>query len=175
VALWSRVLATVPDARLFLKCLQLQDPSVRAETLRRFEAQGIAADMLILEGPSPREEYLRAYGRVDIALDPFPYPGGTITAEALWMGVPTITLRGDRLLSHLGETIAHNAGLAGWIAPDKDAYVAMAAKRASDLGTLSALRSSMRDRIAASPLFDAGRFARHFESALWEMWNGRNT
>jgi len=107
---------------------------------------------------------------VDIALDPFPYPGGTTSAEALWMGVPVLTKRGDCFLSHVGETIAHNAGLVHWIASDADDYVTKAVEFASDVAALAWLRAGLRAQVLASPLFDAPRFARHFEEALWGMW-----
>ena len=90
-----------------------------------------------MEGFSPRLELLAAYNRVDIALDPFPYPGGTISLEGLWMGVPVITRQGNRFLSRVGESIAQNAGLADWIAHDNDDYVAKAVAHASNLEGLA--------------------------------------
>jgi len=170
VALWARVLAAVPDSRLFLKTKQLNDAMVCNLTRQRFAECGIAPERLLLEGGSPRAELLAAYRTVDIALDPFPYPGGTTSVEGLWMGVPVITRRGDRFLSHMGETIAHNAGLPDWIAADNDEYIAKVVKFATDLEHLAALRASLRLQVLASPLFDAPRFARNFEAALWEMW-----
>ncbi len=154
-----------------LKSIQLNDANMRATTIRRFAEHGIVPQRLILEGMSPRAEYLSCYHRVDIALDPFPYPGGTTTVEALWMGVPVITRRGDRFLSHLGECIAHNAGMADWIAEDETDYVAKAAGWAGNLTELARLRANLRARVLASPVFDGRRFARNFESALWGMWN----
>ena len=126
VALWARVLRAVAGSRLYLKTKQLNDPGVRDTTFRRFAARGITPDRLLLEGTSPRAQMLEAYNRVDIILSPFPYPGGTTSAEGLWMGVPAITRRGDRFLPHIGESIAHNAGLADWIAENDDDYVAKA-------------------------------------------------
>ncbi|MGZ5859128.1 MAG: O-linked N-acetylglucosamine transferase, SPINDLY family protein, partial [Burkholderiaceae bacterium] len=175
VALWARVLQAVPGSRLFLKTKQLNDLPVREQTQQRFAMHEIAADRLILEGSSPRVDLLKAYHRVDIALDPFPYPGGTTSVEGLWMGVPVITLKGDRFLSHVGESIAHNAGLADWIVADDDAYVAKAVEHTSNLERLASLRSRLRQQVLASPLFDAARFARHFEDALWSMWQQRQT
>jgi protein O-GlcNAc transferase len=139
-------------------------------TFRRFAARGVASDRLLLDGSSPRTELLAAYARVDIALDPFPYPGGTTSVEALWMGVPVITRKGDRFLSHVGESIAHNAGLSDWIADDDEAYVAKAVTFATNLEQLAILRAGLRQQVLISPMFDATRFARHFERALWEMW-----
>jgi len=110
------------------------------------------------------------YQRVDIALDPFPYNGTTTTVEGLWMGVPIITRRGNRFISHVGESIAHNAGLSDWIASDDDDYVAKAVEHTRDLNQLATLRAKLRQQVLVSPLFDAPRFARHLEEALYRMW-----
>ena len=173
VTIWAKVLLAVPYSRLLLKTKQLNDPGVCAATRKRFAACGITSDRLLLEGSAPRAELLGAYNRVDIALDPFPYPGGTTSVEGLWMGVPVITRRGDSFLSHIGESIAHNVGLADWIAANDDDYVAKAALHASDPARLTALRTTLRRQVLASPLFDAPRFARHLEEALWGMWERR--
>jgi predicted O-linked N-acetylglucosamine transferase (SPINDLY family) len=171
VALWARVLHAVPDSRLFLKSKEIGYVPAQETTRKQFAEHGISAERLVFDGLSPRAEYLAAYRRVDIALDPFPYTGGTTSAEGLWMGVPVVTKRGDRLLSHQGECIARNAGLPDWIAADEDDYVARAAAFAADLPRLAALRGGLRTQVLASPLFDARRFARHFEDALWKIWN----
>lgn len=173
VALWSRVLLAVPSSRLFLKTMQLEDEKQRQRTIDRFTVFGIPANRLILEGPVPRAELLASYHRVDIALDPFPYPGGTTTAEALWMGVPVLTKQGDCFLAHVGESIAHNAGMSSWIAVDDVDYVTKAVTFASDLLGLAQLRAGLRNQVIASPLFDAPRFALNFEEALWGMWKKR--
>jgi predicted O-linked N-acetylglucosamine transferase (SPINDLY family) len=170
VALWARVLQAVPESCLFLKTGQLEAANMRQSVAQRFAEHGIDAARLVLEGPSPRAELLAAYNRVDIALDPFPYPGGTTSAEALWMGVPVLTLEGDRFLSHIGESILQNAGLPDWIAADADDYVARAVAHARDIPRLAELRHGLRQQVLASPLFDAPRFARHFETALRGMW-----
>jgi predicted O-linked N-acetylglucosamine transferase (SPINDLY family) len=171
VALWATVLNSVPSSRLFLKTRQLDDKRIVEEVLSRFAIHGILIDRLILEGRSPRAELLASYNRVDIALDPFPYPGGTTTLEALWMGVPVLTKCGDRFLSHIGESIARNAQQTDWIAHDDEDYVRKAVKFSTDLDKLAALRSGLREQVLASPLFDSPRFARHFEAAMWGMWN----
>ena len=170
VAVWTRVLNAVPGSRLILKARQFRDENVRAAVRARFAAHGLAGDRLLVEPPSPRADYLRAYHRIDIALDPFPYPGGTTSCEALWMGVPVLTKRGTRFLSHAGETIACNAGLPDWIAADDDDYVAKAVRFATDRDALAGLRARLREQVLASPLFDAPRFARNFEHAMWSMW-----
>ncbi|CAE6691070.1 hypothetical protein [Candidatus Nitrotoga fabula] len=104
-----------------------------------------------------------------MVLDTFPYPGGTTSVDALWMGVPVLTLRGDRFLSHLGESIAINAGQSNWIAQDQDDYVNKAVAFASDLQGLATIRKTLRDRVLQTPLFDNKRFARNFREALVGM------
>ncbi len=178
VALWARVLAAVPDSRLFLMAGQFKEASVRQNTIGRFATHGIAAHRITMEGFKPRKEYLSAYHRVDIALDPFPFPGGTTSVEGLWMGVPVLTLAGERFLSRQGVGILTNVGLSEWIATDTDNYVARAVTHAGDLQCLAALRSRLRQQVVASPLLDAPRFAKHFEAALrgmWEVWCDQRT
>jgi protein O-GlcNAc transferase len=170
VALWAQVLNAVPDSRLFLKYQQLGEASVRQGTRERFAAHGIKPERLILEAYVPRTNYLAAYQRVDIGLDPFPFPGGTTTAEALWMGIPVLTLAGERFLSRQGVGLLMNAGLPDWIATDTRDYLARAVSHASDLQRLASLRRGLRKQVLDSPVFDAPRFARHFEAALREMW-----
>ena len=173
VALWARVLAAVPDSRLFLKARQLYQPAAREAVIEQFGRHGVPQARLILEGPSIRANYLAAYNRVDIGLDPFPYTGGTTTAEALWMGVPVLTLSGQHFLPRQGVGLLMNAGLPEWVASDPDDYVARAAAHAGDLEKLAGLRARLREQVLASPVFDAPRFAMHFEAALrgmWEKW-----
>ena len=170
VQLWARVLNAVPASRLFLKYQQLAEASVRQSTRERFAVHGIAAERLIFEDYVPRANYLAAYHRVDIALDPFPFPGGTTTVEALWMGIPVLTLSGERFLARQGVGLLMNAGLPDWVASDHDDYVARAVTHASDLQKLAALRAKLRQQVLASPIYDAPRFAKHFEAALRGMW-----
>ncbi|RQR47686.1 tetratricopeptide repeat protein [Burkholderia sp. Bp9140] len=170
IALWSRLLHALPDARLMLKAHELGASDLNRATLERFARHGIGAHQLILEGGSPRAEYFNAYNRIDIALSPFPYPGGTTTAEALWMGVPVIGMKGGRFVTHICESLLHAAGMGGWIAADEDAYLAKAIAFASDRDALAALRATLRERTLASPLCDAARFARNLEDAFHGMW-----
>ncbi|MFI4941340.1 MAG: tetratricopeptide repeat protein, partial [Burkholderiales bacterium] len=170
MALWAKLLHAVPQSRLFLKARQLNDAAVRQSVLQGFAVHGIAADRLVLESSSPRAAYLSAYHRVDIALDPFPFPGGATTAEALWMGVPVLTMAGEHFLARQGMSLLSNAGLPEWVAADAADYVARAVSYAGDLQRLAALRKGLRQQVLASPLFDAPRFARHFATALRGMW-----
>ena len=171
VALWSRVLKAVPNSRLLLKSTQLDADSVRQKVIDRFAIHGIEAERLILKAHVPRGEYLRTYCEMDIALDPFPYPGITTSVESLWMGVPVLTLAGEQFLSRQGLGLLMNAGLPEWVAKDPGDYVARAVVHAGDLQALAALRSGLRQQVLASPIFDAPRFARNFEAALRGMWH----
>ena len=170
IALWSRVLLAVPNSRLFLKAQQFKVDSVCRHTIERFAGHGVDASRLILEGPESRAKYLAAYHRVDIALDPFPFPGGTTSVESLWMGVPVLSLAGKCFLSRQGVGIMMNAGLPEWVAADADDYLARAITHAQDLQRLAMLRNGLRAQILTSPLFNAAQFVRHFEAALRGMW-----
>lgn len=170
IAVWAQVLREVPNSRLLLKSPQLKEEHIRVGIQGRFAKHHIGGSRLLFEGLSPRNEYLAAYNKVDIALDPFPYTGGTTTAEALWMGVPVLTLAGQSFLARQGVGILTNADLTEWIAESEEDYVQKARSHAADLQKLGALRSTLRVRVLASPLFDAARFAKNFEVALFDMW-----
>lgn len=170
LAVWAKVLATVSESRLILKSPQLSEASVRQGVAGRFAFHGIDPARLSMEGLSSRAEYLKTYQRIDIALDPFPYTGGTTTCEALWMGVPVLTLAGEHFLARQGVGLLMNAGLPEWIATDIKQYLERAVAHASDLDGLATLRAGLRQRVLSSPLFNAQRFARHFEQALRGMW-----
>ena len=133
-------------------------------------AEGVASARLDLEGYSAHPEYLTRYNDIDIALDPFPFSGGATTIEALWMGVPVVTLPGERFASR--HTLSHlsNVGLSELVADSPDAYVRIATDLAQDLPRLAALRAGMRDRLSASPLLQAQRFTRGLEQAYRAMW-----
>ncbi|MGG1945592.1 tetratricopeptide repeat protein [Trinickia sp. NRRL B-1857] len=171
VDVWARILHAVPGSRLFLKAKQLDDAPTCDTTRERFAARGIDPSRLTLEGRSPRAEYFAAYNRVDIALSPFPYPGGTTSVEGLWMGVPVLCRQGDRFLSNICTSMLHSAGLAEWIAKDNDDYVAKAVAFAADPPRLAALRRDARASLLVSPLCDAARYARHLEAAFVGMWH----
>lgn len=173
LALWADILAALPDARLRLQCKQLSDPAVVAQLTTRLRQQGIDPERVALHGFAPRGVYLATHAEVDLLLDTFPYPGGTTTCEALWMGVPTLTLAGDTLLARQGASLLGAAGLDEWITSNPADYVAHAIALAGDLPKLASLRASLREQVRVSPLFDAVRFTRNFELALWGMWQAR--
>jgi len=170
---WSQVLAGVPDARLRIQTKQFSDPRFVEHFRGRCRACGIDEARLILVGELPREQYFAVHADVDMILDTFPYPGGTTTCEALWMGVPTVTLAGNTMIARQGASLLSAAGLNDWIASSEAEYVDKAIAFAEDLPGLNALRSGLREKVLASPLFDAARFARHLEEALWGMWQAK--
>ncbi len=171
LAAWGRILRALPHARLRVQNDALAHAGTRGRFRDRLDRAGIASDRVTLAGAVPREAYLRAHAEVDIILDTFPYSGATTTCEALWMGVPTLTLPGDTLVSRQGASLLACAGLPDWIAGDEGAYVARAVAWGSELDRLARLRSRLRQQVLASTLFDAPRFARNLEDALIGMWD----
>lgn len=168
--LWSQVMARVPQSRLRLQTKAFYEEAGRTRILKRLARFGIEADRVSLHPSTGRQEYLAAHAEVDLILDTFPYPGGTTTCEALWMGVPTVTLAGDSLIARQGASLLAAADLNDWIAESHEAFISKAVSFASDLEALSALRSQLRAQVACSPLFDGKRFALNLQEALWGMW-----
>ncbi len=169
--IWGRILHEVPGSRLILKTFAFGSASVRDRIRRNFAAQGIGADRLDLSGPQPdRLSHLASYAEMDIALNTFPYHGTTTTCEALWMGVPVVTLVGQSHVSRVGLSLLSNVGLPELAAATPDQYVKLAVNLAKDQDRLKALRDSLRERMRSSPLMDAPRFARDVEAAYRQMW-----
>lgn len=169
--LWSRVLAAVPGSRLLLKAEALRDAPARARLLAALAAVGVAADRVELTGHTAGiPEHLALYRRLHVALDPTPYNGTTTTCEALWMGVPVVTLEGDRHAARVGTSLLRTVGRGDWVAADAAAYVRLAAELAQDRARLAELRGSLRATLAASPLLDGPAYATRFFGALREVW-----
>ncbi|MGO8749538.1 MAG: tetratricopeptide repeat protein [Thermoguttaceae bacterium] len=167
LAAWGRLLQAVRGSRLLLHAFS----GSHRDRVRVFlDEQGISAERVVFVDFLPTAEYLGVYQRIDVALDPFPYGGGTTTCDALWMGVPVVSLAGPTAVGRGGVSILSNLGLPELVAQDPEQYVRIAAKLAYDLSRLSALRASLRDRMQASPLMDAPRFARNVEAAYRTMW-----
>ena len=167
---WSKVLAAVPSSLLRLQTQQMHMPALREEFLHRMSLAGIDLARVSLGNGLHWEEYLSDYKNVDILLDTFPYTGGTTTAEALWMGVPTITLMGDTMLSRQGASMLSCVGLHDWIANGAEDYISRAVRFASDVPSLVSLRAELRDRAIHSPLFDTRRFALNLQNCFEEMF-----
>ena len=170
LAVWGNILAQLPTARLRFQSKQLSDTQVVASLYARLAHYGIAANRISTQSTTSRPAYLAAHSEVDMILDTFPYTGGTTTCEALWMGVPTLTLAGNTLLARQGASLLAAAGLPDWIVEEEESYLNQAIAFASDLEKLAALRGKLREQVLKSPLFDSKRFARHFEKTLWQIW-----
>jgi len=169
--LWARILREVPGSRMRLKSSALSNRDTAERILHAFEARGIARERIDLRGwAQDRAQHLAAYGEIDIALDTFPYNGTTTTCEALWMGVPVVTLSGEIHMARVGASLLAAVGLDDLVAGSVDEYVAIALGLAHDGARRSALRSSMRSRLEASRLLDAARYARGFEARLRQVW-----
>lgn len=171
IALWSRVLQSVPGSRLLLKAYSLSDAEFRADLLTRFQANNIEPGCVeCLPATKTLPEHLATYARVDIALDPFPYHGTTTTCEAAFMGVPTITLEGHIHHSRVGVSLLRTLALDDLVATTHDEYIAKAAALAANPHRLATLRASLRTTLLSSPLGDADAFAKRFAAALRSMW-----
>ncbi len=171
IEVWAQVLRETPGSRLLMKSNQLRDEALRRNFLDAFLSHGIDGESIEFMPKIPAvSEHLRAYGRVDIALDPFPYNGATTSLEAAWMGVPMIALRGDRFISRMGASILTRLGLTDLVAETPEDYVERAVALAKDLDRLANLRNDLRPRMQASPLCNAETFCREMESAYCDMW-----
>jgi predicted O-linked N-acetylglucosamine transferase (SPINDLY family) len=171
LALWAHILKAVPGSRLLLKAQDFNDPAMSKRIDAHLGEYGINKGRVeILQATKEMAEHLSLYERVDIGLDPFPYNGTTTTCEALWMGVPVITLAGNRHAGRVGVSLLTNVGLPELIAKDENEYLDIAVKLAGDPSRLADYRATLRQRMAASPLCDGPAFSRRFEGALRAAW-----
>lgn len=170
--LWAQLLREIPGARLVIRTHALSDPGTRTLAQQRFAAAGLPPDRLELHGGCPHTEMLAGYTGIDIALDPFPYTGGLTVCEALYMGVPVISLAGDSFAGRHALSHLSNVGLPDWVATDAAGYLARAQHAAADLPALARLRATLRQRTLASPLCDAPRFGANLGAALDAAWAG---
>ncbi|HSZ59053.1 MAG TPA: tetratricopeptide repeat protein [Tepidisphaeraceae bacterium] len=164
---WCKLLRSVPGSRLLV--FSREGPH-RQRALELVAREGIEPGRFQFVGAVPTPQYFERYQQIDIALDPFPFGGGTTTCDALWMGVPVVSLAGRTAVSRAGSSILSNVGLPDLVAHDTEEYLRIARELATELPRLSELRSSLRPRMRASPLMDAPAFARGFEAACRQMW-----
>jgi predicted O-linked N-acetylglucosamine transferase (SPINDLY family) len=165
--LWSQVLHSTADSRLLLQTISaIQEDQIRGF----FAGLGISTDRLEFVPRYPRTDYLQLYGRIDICLDPLPYNGITTTCDALWMGVPVVTLTGNTAAGRAGLSILANVGLSDLVAHSPEQFIQIAGNLALDLPRLARLRRTLRERMRQSPLMDSQRFARNMEAAYRKMW-----
>lgn len=175
VAVWARILRAMPDAHLLLKHRSYSDQATRRRYIEMFTHEGIDPDSVTMTGfVDGTEDHLAIYNKVDVALDTFPYNGTTTTAEALWMGVPVVTVLGDRHAARVGGSILSHAGLPELIARDLDHYVALAVEIAGDQNKLKSYRAGLRGKLAKSLFLDGPGFTRALEDTYRRLWQQRS-
>jgi protein O-GlcNAc transferase len=170
IALWSDVLKAVPDARLLLKAPSLGDADVQARFAAQFSQHGIELDRIEFRGPSGLADMMQEYGDIDIALDPLPYNGGTTTLQALWMGVPVLTLAGGNFVSRMGASFLTSLDKSAWIATDAADYIDKAKTLAGQIAPLRRERSGLRQELLDSPLTDIATYTKDIEALYRRMW-----
>ncbi len=172
LGIWARILRSASTARLLVRAPTLADPSNRDHLRARFAHLGVARERIDLEGGAAHFDFLQSYDRIDIALDTFPYNGGTTTTEALWQGVPVLTYAGDRWVARTSASLLRAAGLDAWVAGNEEELVANASALARDPATpacLAALRAGMRARLAASAAGDTAALCRELEQVYRQL------
>lgn len=165
--LWARVLTAVNNSRLIILA---HEGSHRQRTSEFFTQEGVEPERIEFVTQRPRKEYLELYHRLDIVLDTFPYNGHTTSLDALWMGVPVVSLCGERPVSRAGLSQLNNLGLPELVAFTEDQYVEIATKLANDIPRLRELRATLRQRMEKSVLMDGPHFARQIEACYRSMW-----
>lgn len=171
VRLWARVLAAVPDAGLLLKAPSFTDPAAVRRFTDLFAQAGVAAERLEFRGPVGLYDMMAEYADIDIALDTFPYNGGTTTWQALWMGAPVVTLCGESFVQRMGASILTSIGRPEWIGADEDGFVAAAARLAGDRSALLREKQGLRERILSMPCSDVEAYTRDIEGLYHGMWS----
>ncbi|MEA2734286.1 MAG: hypothetical protein QOE14_737, partial [Humisphaera sp.] len=168
---WAQLLRRVPDARMIIKATALLDPIARQRMNDAFAAREVDPARLHVLGPlATAAEHLSIYARADVALDTFPYHGTTTTCDALYMGVPVVTLAGQTHVSRVGVSLLHTVGLEHLVAQTPQQYVEIATRLSEDREPLSRLRAELRPRMQSSPLFDGRGLAGEMESAFRQAW-----
>jgi tetratricopeptide (TPR) repeat protein len=163
IKLWSKILLKINQSFMIIRAPELDDKIVKNEFYNQFKIYGIDNSKLILEGSTSRESLLLEYNKIDIFLDTFPYNGGSTSFECAYMGVPMLTLRGDRFLSRCGESINKNLGMHEWVANNQEEYYQKAIKFSENEDGLNFIRKNLHIKAINSPLFDSKKFAKDFE------------
>lgn len=167
---WAGLVQEAPGGRLLLANRQLGEPALRDRVMHLLRNAGLPPDRLELHGGAPIQEFMALYSEIDVALDPFPYSGGLTTLESLAMGVPVLGVRGKTFAGRHTASHMTAVGLGDWVAQSPALCLEKARALACDLESLAGLRSTLRQRLLASPLCDGGRFSRHLEQAFAAMW-----
>jgi protein O-GlcNAc transferase len=166
-------LQTAKDTRLIVRNKVLDEDAHRKRFLNFFTEAGIEADRIILLGSAEHHEFLQTYGKIDLALDTFPYNGGTTTTEAIWQGVPVVCFSGDRWISRTSATILHFGELNQFIGANVNEYIDLAVKWSApeQRATLRNLRQKMREKLKNSKVCDGAGLAKNFEEIVFEIKN----
>ncbi|EIC20523.1 O-linked N-acetylglucosamine transferase, SPINDLY family protein [Thiorhodovibrio frisius] len=167
--LWAQIILRVPNSQLVIRDKALGDATVRQRIIDRFAIQGVVQERLDIKPSLRREEYLESYNDVDISLSPTPFGGGTTTAEALWMGVPVVCLRGGTWVGRISESIIKTVGLRDLVAETEEEYIHIATSLATRADQLHEMRSGLRSRLENSPFCDCPAFTRDLEEAFLGM------
>ena len=168
---WSQILKRVKNSRLLLKHRGFDSNDQRNNISSVFSLAGISADRIIFSGyTSSRRDYLKIYNEIDIALDPFPFGGGTVTYEAIWMGVPVLTIAGSKIMERVSGSLMHQLGLENWVLNTKDQYISTAEIMANDIISLSTLRRNLRVKAQAT-IFNAKKYTLELENAIEVAWS----
>lgn len=171
INLWASILRECPESKLLLKAPSLRDNSVARRFENMFEDEGINSKRLHLEGPSNLDQMMQRYGEIDIALDPTPYNGGTTTLQALWMGVPVISLEGNNFASRMGASFLHTLGHKEWVAHNEKEYLSIAKNMINDLQKIRQSRSLLRESMQESSLSNLGEYSQNFSTLLKRIWS----
>ena len=170
IKIWSDILNNIPKSKLLLKSKKFDEKDYLEKFIFKFSKNNVPEDCLIFEKSSERENLLLSYNRIDVALDTFPYTGGTTSLEASWMCVPILTLKGDSFISKCGESVNMNLNMNDWIANDQKEYVDKAIKYTKNINQLNIIRSNLIKNSRKSNLFDAKKFSNHFQDAINNIW-----
>jgi predicted O-linked N-acetylglucosamine transferase (SPINDLY family) len=170
-ALWGSILRDAPRARLLTVVRGGELPAVQQEVVSQLVRYGARASQVVVCASRPIREFLALFAEVDVALDPFPYGGGTSSMHTIWMGVPIVTLEGESEMSRAASGIARAVGLDAWVARDADDYRQIALRAVDDPRALTPVRAALRERMRASPLTDAAKLTKNVERAYREMWH----
>ena len=168
--LWAQVLQAVPHSRLMLKAPSFKDEAAVKVFVQRFKQLGVGLDRLEFRGPSSLSDMMAEYADVDIALDPAPYNGGTTSLQAMWMGVPVLTIEGGHFVSRMGASFMQAAGLPEWVAKDDADFVRRAVALSQDRAALLTLKQGLRNRLLALPAWDIDAYAQDLQAAVRKMW-----
>jgi protein O-GlcNAc transferase len=168
IALWAALLRSLPTSRLLMATVPEGDARTRLSV--KFKEHGVAPERIDYCGSLPPQEFQRKLQQADLTLDPFPVNGATTTCESMWLGVPVMTLVGERFLSRAGLSVLNAAHMSEFVATTQEGYIETATALAKNLPQLAALRAGMRERLKSTPLFDQQRFTRNVEAIYRDVW-----